>query len=279
MTQRDPTREYRTELDIDAPRDAVWQAISTAAELRRWFAPIAQTDQAPGGSIVWEWPGHHRWEQTIEVLEPGTRLKTRYDSAAPDGRGGKLPLFIDFVLEGEGGSTTLRLVQSGFGPGAEFDQEYDGISRGWPVELRSLRLYLERHRGVDRQLAWSTFDLDWDPSEAWARLTGPEGLGVGANVQSCREGEPFRFVTGDGDVLAGHALRCHPREFSADLESHGHAFFRMSAERWGGLTHVWIWLGAYRQDAAALAALQQRWDAMLQRLFGGAQHAATGGMA
>ena len=43
--------------------------------------------------------------------------------------------------------TTLRLVHSGFGPGADFDEEYDGISQGWPVELRSLRHYLENHAG------------------------------------------------------------------------------------------------------------------------------------
>ena len=267
MTDSRPTRQFETQLEIAAPRDAVWDALTRDAELRRWFAPRASVDPRVGGEVVWEWAGHHRWPQRIEVLEPGARLRTRYDSQVDGAGGGKQPLWIDFLLEGRGGATTLRVVQSGFGPEADFDQEYDGISRGWPVELRSLRLYLEQHRGRDRRLAWSSRDLTLDPAVAWARLTGPEGLRCGAAVEALREGEPFSFETADGDRFEGTALRCDRHEFSGDARSHGGAFLRLSVERWGGMAHVWCWLGAYECGPDETAALQQRWDAMLDRLF------------
>ena len=268
MTDPDETtRQFETKIDIAVSPAAVWKALATATELRRWFAPESSTDSEVGGEIVWTWGGHHRWPQRIEILEPGKRLKTRYDSGVDDGAGGKKPLFVDFILEGEGGTTTLRLVQSGFGPEASFQEEYDGISRGWPVELRSLRLYLEQHAGKNRRLAWSTMDLDLDPTEAWQSLMSDEGFACGAEVESMEEGEPFRFETVDGDVFSGRTLKCHAREFSGDASSHGGAFLRVSVEKWGGKSHVWCWLGAYDHDETELAELQGRWDAMLGRLF------------
>lgn len=271
MTDSENTRSFETMLDIHAPRDAVWEAITTDVGLRRWFAPVAEASSEVGGEIVWEWEKHHRWPQTIEILEPGVRLRTRYDSQVDDGDGGKRPLWIDFLLEGEGGMTTLRLVQSGFGADSGFDSEYDGISRGWPVELRSLRLYLEQHAGKERRIAWSSLDLDPDlgmsPAKAWQRLTGDRGFRCGAEVEATTEGAPFRIESVDGDVFEGTTLQCHPREFSGDAQSHGGAFFRISAEEWGGKIHIWLWLGAYDTSALDLAALQGRWNAMLAQLF------------
>ena len=48
----------------------------------------------------------------------------------------------------------MRLVHSGFGAGAEWDDEFDSISNGWKFERRGLRHYLQRHFGKDRRVAW-----------------------------------------------------------------------------------------------------------------------------
>lgn len=275
--QQAASRTFETEIQIAASRQAVWEAIATASELQRWFTPKAKTDSKVGGEIVWEWLQHHQWPQRIEILEPGARLRTRYDSGVDDGAGGKRPLFLDFILEGEGGMTTLRLVQSGFGPEAAFDEEYDGISRGWPVELRGLRLYLEKYRGKDRVLAWSTKDLDMDRDRAWQILTSERGLACGTQIDSLADGAAFRIRTADGDEFSGKALVCQAREFSGDAQSHGGGFFRFSIEEWGGSSHAWLWLGAYDQPADGVAALQKRWDAMLDRLFASNDEAAAQG--
>ena len=98
-------------------------------------------------------------------------------------------------------------------------------------------------------------------------MTSDEGFACGTAAESMREGEPFRITSVDGDVFSGQALACHAREFSGDASSHGGAFLRVSVEEWGGQTHAWCWLGAYDQNAQELAALQARWDTMLERLF------------
>lgn len=260
-------RTYETELELGVPAEAVWKALADADEVERWFATDAEIRPGAGGEVRWRWGALHDWPLRIEVWEPGERLRIAYDSAVPDGAGGFRPLSIDFRLEGHGGGTLLRLVHAGFGPEAEFDAEYDGISRGWAVELQSLRLYLERHRGRDRQLVWSVADVGADLDAAWERLAGPEGLRCGAGIVELPQGSPFRIETAAGDVFSGCALRGEPRQFAGVAESHGGGFLRLAVERCGATNQAWLWLGAYGRPPAELEALRARWDAMLRRLF------------
>ena len=115
-------RQFDAEIVIAAPKASVWKALTDAAELCRWFAPEARIDAQVGGEIVWNWGDLYHWPQRIEILEPGVRLRTRYDSSVADAAGKDLkqPLFVDFILADEGGSTTLRLCHSGFGADASF---------------------------------------------------------------------------------------------------------------------------------------------------------------
>ena len=271
-----PDREFDMKIQIAAPPDAVWKAISDDTELCRWFAPEATIEARVGGQVVWRWGNQHSWVQRVEICEPGRRLRTRYDSPVDDGEGGKRPLFIDFVLEGEGGMTTLRLTQSGFGPEAAFDEEYDGISHGWPVELRSLRLYLETHRGKERQLAWSNVEVAMAPETAWRLLTGPKGLACGPGIKGLSPGEAFRFTTRLGDVFEGKALLGNPLEFAGQVESHGDGFLRFTAYRYRAKSHVWLWLGCYDQPPDRVQKVQKHFDTMLAKLSAGAREAAEG---
>ncbi len=264
-----PSRSFEMQLGIAVPRDLVWKAITDDAELRRWFCPEARLEPRVGGEVLWRWGELYSWPQRIEAFEPGRHLRTRYSSAVDDGAGGRHPLFVDLYLEGEGGRTTLRLVHSGFGPEAAFDQEFDGISGGWPVELRSLRLYLERHAGEDRHLAWSTFATSLPREEAWRRVTGADGLSCGPRIDALHEGEPFRIRSATADVFEGQTLHCHRFEFSGVERTHDDGFLRISVEPAKDGNVVWLWLAAYGAAAASLPALQARWDAMLARLFQG----------
>jgi uncharacterized protein YndB with AHSA1/START domain len=266
----DPTnRTFQIRLDIAAPRDAVWHAIAEAREIARWFAPKVELEARPGGRLVWTWGDLHRWEQTIEAFEPGRHLRTRYDSSVEDGSGGRRPLFIDFHLEGDAGVTTLRLVHSGFGPEAGFDAEFHGIASGWPVELRSLRLYLEHHRGADRQLAWSTATTDLAPEIAWQRLAEADGLDAGQLVR-LREGQPFAVNLAGTEPIRGTALFVPgPREFSGVADNLGKGWFRMHCGQWAGATQVWLWLALYGQPASRAAGFQRAFDGLLRRLFAG----------
>lgn len=242
---------FETRLQIDAPRDAVWRALADATEIQRWFAPEASVEPRVGGKLVWRWQGLHEWTCRIETWQSGERMLLRYDSAVDDGGGGHKPLFVDFVLGGEGGATTLRLVHSGFGPEAEFANEYTGISRGWPVELRSLKLYLERHRGQDRRTTWVTHPTHKTPAATWAEFVGPRGLVGGAGIDALAEGAPFSFRTSNGLAFEGSALRCNPREFTGVAENLGGAWVRISVETFSGEPSLWFWISTYGEPQEA----------------------------
>lgn len=266
-------RQFEQTLELDAPRDAVWKALTQSDEVARWFAPSVTFEPKVGGAVVWDWSDHFHWPQTVEVFEPDTHLRTRYEARIDGGAPTQVPgpaakthpLFIDFRLTGDGGSTTLRIVHSGFGADSAFDEEFEGISHGWPIELQSLRNYVERHAGRDRHLTWSKATLDLDADTAWRQLTSDSGLKCGPGIDQLAEGAPFEFCTAAGDTFAGEVIATHPRELAARVSSHDDGFLRIWAGDFGGRTHLWLWLATYGD--AAPDGLQERWDALIQSHF------------
>jgi hypothetical protein len=180
-----------------------------------------------------------------------------------DADGQPEPLYVEFLLEGEAGATSLRLTHSGFGAKADFDQEFDGISCGWPVELNSLKFYLEQHATQERQLVWSHLDVPNDPGATWKSMLGPEGLNCGTEIAELQPGDPYQFTTSDGDTFRGTILLAHNLGFVGLDKSHGGSFLKVHADPGCG---AWLWLAAYGQPAEAIAALQAKWDAMLERI-------------
>ncbi len=262
-----PSREFELRLEIRTTPEAAWAAISRGEELRRWFAPSAHVEPGVGGKIVWHWNERFTWPQTIEIWKPDERLRTRYESTVPDGKGGRHPLFVDFLLQGAEGKTTLRLVHSGFGPEVAFAREYDGISQGWPGELRSLRTYLEHHAGRDRQLAWVCAPVDLSPEEAWTRLTGPEAFACGPQVQWLREGAPIHMTTATGDVFQGEVSSSGRREVYVLLGHRLHSLLRVSIEDAEAGSLVWLWYESWREQRAQVDALQGRWEELVKHVF------------
>jgi uncharacterized protein YndB with AHSA1/START domain len=257
-------RRYEQTLDLQVPREAVWKALTDGAEIARWFAPEARVDPQVGGVVGWTWRDHFDWQQTIDVFEPGRHLRTRYDAWRGEGDAAH-PLFIDFHLEGDGGATTLRIVHSGFGADASFDQEFDAISGGWPIELASLRLYLERHLGRERHLTWTRAVVDAPQDEVWRQLSAADAFGCAAVMQHAN-GDAFSFTTGDGDAFEGTVLKAEGTEFVGTAANHGDGWLRAWVGAHDGRTMLWLWLATYGHGP--VAGLQQRWDALVERLFG-----------
>src|SRR5690606_23921885 len=65
-----------------------------------------------------------------------------------DGEGGAPAMAFEFLVEARGGGAcVVRLVNSGFGTGEDWDAQYDGMERGWRLFLHNLLLYLTPFRG------------------------------------------------------------------------------------------------------------------------------------
>jgi uncharacterized protein YndB with AHSA1/START domain len=135
--------EVRRELEIEAPRERVWAALTEPEELQRWFPDRrAEIDLRPGGDALFEWD-EARAEAVVDVVEPPGRFVFRW---RPEGLGRPFTT-VSFTLEelGDGTSTRVRLVESGFAslPDQIETQSQEGNDEGWAQELQELKEYLE----------------------------------------------------------------------------------------------------------------------------------------
>ena len=130
MTEYPTVRPFRVEVTVDAPRDAVWRALTDPAEIRRWFGWdyeglddeirfifVDHAKQEPPGRIVFE------EYQVIELEEDGPR-------------------------------TIVRVVKPGPLAGVSWDDLYDEVIQGWRTFFQQLRHQLERHPGAERRTVY-----------------------------------------------------------------------------------------------------------------------------
>ena len=267
------SRSHEHEIEIAAAPDVVWRAITEAAELVNWFPLDSAVEAGEGGSITYRWghdvflvsrvlvwrpPGHLRISSTEPVLPPTE------GAGEPQQR----QTVVDWHVEGRGGATVLRLVHSGFGRDARWDEEFDGTRRGWDFELRSLKHYLERHRGRTRRAFWLREPVRVGRDEVWKRIsrTGPllrEGLS-----ESLRVGERYRIELSTGDVLEGRTLiHMPPTDFAGNVDGLGEGLFRMGYEVCGGSPEAVLWLSCWAADRGAFEATERRFRSALTRAF------------
>ena len=265
-TTTEKLRSFETELEIDASPDEVWRALTEAEQLMRWFPQRAEVTPGRGGSMKWSWGDGWDWETSIEAWEPGRLLRLVQDYAPSDGAE-RAVVAMEFTLESRAGKTRLRLVHSGFGHGAAWDNEIDSISEGWPSELRSLRFYLERHQGRDRHLARVSRSVSGSPLAVWQKLTGPGGFQL--NPVEPVAGGRFEVTTPNGDRLHGTAVVVLPqRSLSGIVKEMGNALFRLSTWKdTQGRTQVWVWVASYGKSDAPLKAFTESTRRALEQLF------------
>ncbi len=75
----------------------------------------------------------------------------------------------------DGGSCVVRLVNSGFGEGDDWDAQYHGMAEGWKIFLANLRLHLTHFRGRAAR-----------PVIPTVMLPGPRCGGLGRPVRRAR---------------------------------------------------------------------------------------------
>ena len=241
----------------------------------RWFPLDARSRPGPGGHIWYSWGPPYEGDSLIEIWDPPHRLKLRNQWAGtdPDAKARELEpgvpaqVAMDYTLETQEGKTVLRLVHSGFGAGAEWDDEFEGTRRGWEQEFLGLKHYIERHAGHDRRSIWARIKVELTREEAWQRLAGKEGL----NIPSLKDGDSFDLATSYGERLQGRVLRHRSgSDFIAVLENLNGAFMRLSVEKWSRPrphSEPNLWLSTYGLMNSQVMSLQINWTKLLTRLF------------
>jgi uncharacterized protein YndB with AHSA1/START domain len=269
MAQRtaDKPRVIETTLEIAAPVETVWKALTDARELERWFPLQARVTPGVGGEVFMSWGPPWEGGSRIEVWEENRRLRTRGFLEHGDASA------VEYTLEARGGKTVLRLVHSGFAKGSDWEDELvGGTERGWRYELRSLRHYLERHAGKDRQTLWPKAKVRGSAADVWKRLLGQDGFAREGSIEGLREGERYRVKAATGDVFAGKVVvNDPPYEFSGTIEGLNDALAALRTHDVGGPSptdgHVAsLWLSTWGVPQHELAALGERWKKLLDGL-------------
>jgi uncharacterized protein YndB with AHSA1/START domain len=135
----DRTIDLSTE--IHAAPEAVFRALVEADELVRWFPTRAESDPRPGGAFAYTFDfgdpeKDHLSEGQYREVVPDERVS--YGWKAPLG-----PTEVEFRLRPSNGGTELRLLHSGWGDSAEWEQSQENHRQGWSFFLANLKAYLE----------------------------------------------------------------------------------------------------------------------------------------
>jgi uncharacterized protein YndB with AHSA1/START domain len=137
------------ETTIEAPVERVWELLTQADHVGRWFGDAgAEIDLRPGGEMVMHWRDHGSTRARIETVEPHTRFAYRW--APYKDPGGDAPVDgnstrVEFTLTPDGGGTRLRVVETGFASLATSDEQREknhaDNTEGWAQELGELADY------------------------------------------------------------------------------------------------------------------------------------------
>lgn len=255
------SRAIEQDVFVNAPLDVVWRALTEAEELTRWFPVDARVQPGRGGSIWLSWGGGAEATAPITAWEPGRRLQWTEDRGA-------VKLVVDFHLETRAGGTVVRLVQSGFGAGPDWDDEFHMTSGGWSYFLAHLRWYLERHRGRPRDLIALRERVPFSRADAFARLIGPQGLSARGSLAAAAAGESFSDATAGGEPLSGTVVSRSPATWQIGLTIHqledAILFLEMEPDADGA--RAGFWLSTYGLDKSRLAQAHDQYE----RLYRGA---------
>ncbi len=173
MTDRKPERTLELHVDIDAPLEAAWKAITEGKGIANWFAPIAEVSgEGVGATVTAGWSDDMMMSHTVAAWEPLKHLRL-VDESGWMGEGTSLA--TDYHLSTENGRTRVRLVQSAFGASDGWDDLFDGIKTGWIYFLQNLRIYLERLQGRTRRMITERIQVEMPRLNFWRHLLSDSG--------------------------------------------------------------------------------------------------------
>ena len=256
----DETRAIELEIEVAGTPEEVWRAISTGPGIASWYVPHTVEEREGGAATAsfgdapeMQIPGR------VAAWDPPRRIV--FDGG--EGVGG---FAFEWLVEAkEGGTCIVRLVNTGFGTGEAWDDQYDGMHEGWKLFLNNLALHMEHFRGQSATSVMPAGAWAVDRTAAWATLTGDLGIPADPAI-----GEAISVAGADTPPLAGTVVFRAPQVIGLLLDepAAGTGFIAAEGKRVPVMVSVWSYL--YGPDATAVAARDKpRWQAWLDTRAGG----------
>jgi uncharacterized protein YndB with AHSA1/START domain len=146
MTIAELSRIDRT-IEIKAPPERVWRALTNAKELSAWFQVTIEGDIV-AGEEVWMQHKGQRFRVLFVELTPPTRLVWQWHPGAVDPNvdySRELRTTVTFTLEPSESGTRLSVAETGFNEIslARRSKVYGDNNQGWAEVLLWLLKYVE----------------------------------------------------------------------------------------------------------------------------------------
>jgi uncharacterized protein YndB with AHSA1/START domain len=250
----DDQRSIELEVEVAGTPEDVWRAIATGPGISSWYVPHVVEERA-GGAMTASFGDDPVMRITGRVVAWDAPRRVLFDGG--DGVAG---LTFEWLVEArESGTCVVRLVNAGFGSGADWDAQYDGMSEGWPMFLLNLRLHLEHFCGQDATAVLPTATWDAERRSAWTALTGALRIPASPTISE-------RVVVGapDAPALSGTVVDAAPWRLALLLDGPCPGTAILAVEGSGEQTSVSIWSYLYGPDRFAAAARDEpRWQSWL----------------
>jgi uncharacterized protein YndB with AHSA1/START domain len=260
MTEKKPERTLELHVDIDAPIEAAWKAITEGKGIANWFAPVAEVS-APGigATVTAGWSEEMMMTNTVVAWEPGKHVRWLDESGW---MGPGTALALDFYLSTENGKTRVRLVQSAFGASEGWDDLFDGIKTGWTYFLQNLRIYLETHLGRTRRMISDRIAVDMPRQKFWRHLLSDAAGFVVGGMGVVRAGDSIELrLKESATVRAVVEMMIEGQGLGLRIPELTDALLFIELEGKKDKFHVGYWFSVY-DDAQAKAL-----DAPAKRAF------------
>lgn len=253
-------RSIDLEVVVPGTPEQVWQAIATGPGISSWYVPHTVEEEQDGAMTASFGDGPEmQVAGRVAAWQPPHRLV--FDGGDPDAG-----LVFEWLVEArDGGTCVVRLINSGFGAGGDWDDQYDAMTDGWKLFLANLRLHLEHFLGQTAVASLPMAMTTTDGATTWQALTELLGLDSQLAVDDRIDigGDDIPRLSGTvTNILSGgehHAL------LLVDHPAPGTAFF--GAEGHGPDTGISIWTYLYGEAGAAASARDQPvWQQILNDL-------------
>jgi uncharacterized protein YndB with AHSA1/START domain len=256
----DTPRAIDLQIEVPGTPEQVWQAIATGPGISSWYVPHT-VEERPGGTMTASFGSAPEMQVNgrVAAWEPPHRLVFDKGEGVPG-------LAFEWLVEArDGGTCVVRLINTGFGDGAEWDDQYDGMHEGWQLFLTNLRLHREHFAGRPATAALPMALWPSDPDTAWHRLASalalPDGLTAGWQV-SLDPGD--RSSEQDGGMPVGTVTDVAPRRVAVVLEAPAPGTAFVVVEGSGETCGVSVWAYLYGDERDAHAArFEATWQGWL----------------
>jgi uncharacterized protein YndB with AHSA1/START domain len=252
----DPDRVIDLSIEVPGTPEQVWEAIATGPGITSWFIPH-EVEGREGGAVRMDFgPGFGELTAAVTAWEPPRRVVFESE--------GDRALAHEWLVEArDGGSCVVRLVVSGFGPGADWDGDYDGLSSGWPIFLHNLRLYRTHFPGQSGRAITPTRMAAGPKDAAFSRLCAalgvPDDLRAEERLQAAGPGVPALSGTVES-VQVTDATRTY--FVLLDAPAPGTAF--VTAEGSGDAVALSVYMYLFGESGAAV---KDEWTTLLADRF------------